>query len=112
MLTGDLNIISVEWIIQYKITDPKAWLFNVSDKEKTIRDISQSVVNLLVGDRTILGVIGPERTAIQETAVQMMNEKFKEFGLGINVTQVQLQNIVPPRECRMPSRTSTRLSKT
>lgn len=97
MLTGDLNIISVEWIIQYKITDPKAWLFNVSDKQKTIRDISQSVVNLLVGDRTILGVIGPERTAIQETAVQMMNEKFTEFGLGIRVTQVQLQNIVPPK---------------
>jgi modulator of FtsH protease HflK len=97
MLTGDLNIVSVEWIIQYKITDPKAWLFNVSDRHKTIRDISQSVVNLLVGDRTILGVIGPERTAIQEAAVQMMNEKFAEFGLGINVTQVQLQNIVPPK---------------
>jgi membrane protease subunit HflK len=97
MLTGDLNIISVEWIIQYKITDPKAWLFNVSDKNKTIRDISQSVVNLLVGDRTILGVIGPERTAIQEAAVQMMNDKYTEFGLGIKVTQVQLQNIVPPK---------------
>jgi membrane protease subunit HflK len=97
MLTGDLNIVSVEWIIQYRITDPKAWLFNVSDRQKTIRDISQSVVNLLVGDRTILGVIGPERTAIQETAVQMMNEKFSEFGLGIRVTQVQLQNIVPPK---------------
>lgn len=97
MLTGDLNIVSVEWIIQYRITDPKAWLFNVSDKPKTIRDISQSVVNLLVGDRTILGVIGPERTAIQEAAVQMMNDKFNEFGLGIVVTQVQLQNIVPPK---------------
>jgi len=97
MLTGDLNIVSVEWIIQYKITDPKAWLFNCSDKQKTIRDISQSVVNLLVGDRTILGVIGPERTEIQESAVQMMNEKFNEFGLGIKVTQVQLQNIVPPK---------------
>jgi modulator of FtsH protease HflK len=97
MLTGDLNIVSVEWIIQYRINDPKAWLFNVSDKQKTIRDISQSVVNLLVGDKTILGVIGPERTAIQESAVQMMNEKFAEFGLGITVTQVQLQNIVPPK---------------
>jgi membrane protease subunit HflK len=97
MLTGDLNIVSVEWIIQYKITDPKAWLFNVSDKQKTIRDISQSVVNLLVGDRAILAVIGSERTAIQEAAVQMMNAKYSEFGLGIKVTQVQLQTIVPPK---------------
>jgi membrane protease subunit HflK len=97
MLTGDLNIVSVEWIIQYKIQDPKAWLFNVSDKQKTIRDISQSVVNLLVGDRAILAVIGSERTAIQESAVQMMNDKYSEFGLGIKVTQVQLQTIVPPK---------------
>jgi membrane protease subunit HflK len=97
MLTGDLNIVDVEWIIQYKINDPKAWLFNTSDRHKTIRDISQSVINLLVGDRTILGVIGPERTAIQEAAVQMMNETFSSYGLGIQVIQVQLQNIVPPK---------------
>jgi membrane protease subunit HflK len=97
MLTGDLNIVDVEWIIQYKINDPKAWLFNLSDRHKTIRDISQGVVNLLVGDRTILGVMGPERVAIQEAAVQMMNETFSSYGLGIQVTQVQLQNIVPPK---------------
>jgi membrane protease subunit HflK len=98
MLTGDLNIIDVEWIIQYRITDPKAWLFNTSDRRKTIRDISQSVINLLVGDRTILSVMGPERTAIQESAVQMMNDTFTSYGLGIKVTQVQLQNIVPPKD--------------
>ncbi len=97
MLTGDLNIVDVEWVIQYRITDPKAWVFNVSDRHKTIRDISQSVINLLVGDRTILGVIGPERIAIQESAVQMMNETFASLGLGIQVSQVQLQSIVPPK---------------
>ncbi len=97
MLTGDLNIIDVEWVIQYRITDPKAWLFNLEDRHKTIRDISQSTINLLVGDRTILGVIGPERTAIQESAVQMMNEVFSSYGIGIQVTQVQLQSIIPPK---------------
>ena len=45
MLTGDLNIVDVEWIIQYRIRDPKAWLFNMDDRPKTIRDISQSVIN-------------------------------------------------------------------
>jgi membrane protease subunit HflK len=97
MLTGDLNIVDVEWIIQYRIVDPKAWLFNVEDRYKTIRDISQSVMNLLVGDRTILGVMGSERTAIQEASVQMMNEILGSYGIGIKVTQVQLQNIVPPK---------------
>ncbi|HEY9053570.1 MAG TPA: FtsH protease activity modulator HflK [Rectinemataceae bacterium] len=96
MLTGDLNIVDVEWIIQYRITDPKAWLFNVADRHKTIRDISQSVINMLVGDRPILGVIGPDRQAIQDNAIRLMNDSFRRYDLGIEVTQVQLQNIVPP----------------
>jgi membrane protease subunit HflK len=99
MLTGDLNIIDVEWIIQFRINDPRAWLFNVNDdvRDTTIRDISQSVINNLVGDRAILDVIGPERPAIEANAVTMMNAKFNEFGLGVTVTNVQLQNIVPPK---------------
>ncbi len=96
MLTGDLNIVDVEWIIQYRIDDPQAWLFNVLDKQKTIRDISQSVMNRLVGDRLILGVIGSDRQTIQDNAVVTMNEIFDQYKLGIKVTQVQLQNIVPP----------------
>lgn len=96
MLTGDLNIVDVEWIIQYRINDPRAWLFNVSDRQKTIRDISQSVLNRLVGDRLILGVIGPDRQSIQDNAVEMMNKIFSKYNIGIEITQVQLQNIVPP----------------
>ena len=96
MLTGDLNIVDVEWIIQYKIVDPKAWLFDVADRASTIRDISQSVISRLVGDRTILGVIGADRQTIQDNAVILMNQIFSKYGLGIAVTQVQLQNIVPP----------------
>jgi membrane protease subunit HflK len=97
MLTGDLNIVDVEWTIQYRITDPVAWLFNVQDKRKTIRDISQSVVNMLVGDRAILEIMGQERSPIEAAAVDLMNENFKQFGLGINVRTVKLQNIVPPQ---------------
>ena len=98
MLTGDLNIVDVEWIIQYRIVDPSAWLFNVKDKQKTIRDISQSVINTLVGDRAILDVMTTERSNIQNNAVEMMNENFKSLGLGINIITVQLQNVVPPAD--------------
>jgi modulator of FtsH protease HflK len=97
MLTGDLNIVDVEWIIQYRIVDPKAWLFKVENRTKTIRDISQSVVNRLVGDRAILDVIGPERTAIEVQANIDLNDILKSYDLGINVTTVKLRNIVPPR---------------
>ena len=96
MLTGDLNIVDVEWIIQYRITDPVKWLFGVEDQNKTIRDISQSVVNQLVGDRAILDVIGPERANIERQAQDFMNQLYAKYNLGIRVTTVKLQNIVPP----------------
>jgi membrane protease subunit HflK len=97
MLTGDLNIIDVEWIIQYQIMDAREWLFNVEDQHKTIRDISQSVINQLVGDRTIFDVIGSERANIEAQGQGMMNDLFKLYGLGIRVVTVKLQNIVPPK---------------
>ena len=96
MLTGDLNIVDVEWIIQYRIVDPKQWLFGVLEKTQTIRDISRSVINTLVGDRAILNVMGSERSSIESLAQDMMNENFDQLGLGINVIAVKLQNIVPP----------------
>ena len=96
MLTGDLNIVDVEWIIQYRIIDPRQWLFSVQDKERTIRDISRSVINELVGDRAILDIMGSERSNIENLAITMMNEQFKKLELGINVSAVKLQNIVPP----------------
>jgi len=96
MLTGDLNIIDVKWIIQYRIMDPKFWLFNVENQQKTIRDISQSVINQLVGDRTIFDVIGNERANIEQKGQDLMNEYYKLYKLGVRVTTVKLQNIVPP----------------
>ena len=98
MLTGDLNIVDVEWVIQYKVTDPRQWLFNVYEREQTIRDISRSVINTLVGDRAIFDVISSDRSTIQNLAQEQMNENFKALGLGINVTTVQFQNVVPPVE--------------
>ena len=96
MLTGDLNIVDVSWIIQYRITDPRAWLFNVNNKEKTIRDVSQSAINQLVGDRAILNVIGSERTNIEDAGIQMIQRVMDSYEIGIQVTTVKLQNIVPP----------------
>ena len=100
MLTGDLNIINVEWVVQYRIVDPKAWLFNVHEKERanTVRDVSMASINSLVGDRAILDIMGEERNNIQSFAKEMMNKKYEALGLGISVSSVQLQNVVPPRD--------------
>ena len=105
MLTGDLNIIDVEWIIQYRISNPIDWLFNVEYRQQTIRDISQSVINQLVGDRAILDVIGSARANIEMQGQEDMQARFDQYGLGIEVTTVKLRNIVPPMvKYRTPSK--------
>ncbi|MCK9547613.1 MAG: FtsH protease activity modulator HflK [Sphaerochaeta sp.] len=96
MLTGDLNIIDVQWIVQYKIENAYNWLFNVESRETTIRDISQSVMNKLVGDLPILSVMTSQRTRIEVEAQENMQTLFDTFGLGVRVITVKLQNIVPP----------------
>jgi len=96
MLTGDLNMVEIEWIIQYRIVDPFAWTFNVNERTQTIRDVSQSVINMLVGDRAIMDIMGFERSAIELLGADYMNETFKSYGLGINVITVKLQNTDPP----------------
>jgi membrane protease subunit HflK len=97
MLTGDLNIIEVEWIIQYRVLDPVAWTFNVLERTATIRDVSRSAINMLVGDRAIMDIMGPERSTIEAEGTALMNETFRSYGLGIDVIAVKLQNIDPPR---------------
>jgi membrane protease subunit HflK len=97
MLTGDLNIVDLEWSIQYRILEPNKWLFNIVDGQRTIRDISQSVFNRLVGDRAILDVMGDERPVIQLLAQDEMNALFDNYDIGVRVVAVQLQDVVPPR---------------
>jgi len=96
MLTGDLNIVDIEWIIQYRVVDPRAWAFNVEERSKTIRDVSRSAINMLVGDRAIMDIMGIERSAIEDAALTFMNETFRGYGLGIDVIAVKLQNVTPP----------------
>ena len=96
MLTGDLNIVDVEWIIQYRVIDPKAWVFNVQERTETIRDVSRSVINMLVGDRAIMDIMGIERSSIENEALVLMNDTFNDYVMGINVIAVRLQNVTPP----------------
>lgn len=97
MLTGDLNIADVTWIIQYKINDPKAWLFHVQDQRKTIRDISQSVINQLVGDLAVFDVVTTQRTRIEQNGMERMNKIFSQYDMGIIVKTVKLQKTMYPK---------------
>jgi modulator of FtsH protease HflK len=97
MLSGDLNIAEVTWTIRYQISNPREWLFNVEDQRKTIRDISRSVINLLVGDLAVFDVVTTQRAQIEEKSVVMMNKFFNEYKLGIKVAELKLQKTMYPK---------------
>ncbi len=96
MVTGDLNAATVEWIIQYRILDPKMYLFNVRDPGDTLRDLSESVMRTVVGDRTVDEVITIGRQEIEVEALVQLQELVNKYELGLTIDQVQLKNINPP----------------
>ncbi len=98
MVTGDLSAALVEWVVQYRIDQPKMWLFDVSDPGKTLRDLSEAVIREIVGDRTVDEVITVGRQEIEIEATKKLGEVAKLYGLGVIVDQVQLKDVHPPRE--------------
>ncbi|MEE9552769.1 MAG: FtsH protease activity modulator HflK [candidate division Zixibacteria bacterium] len=100
MLTGDLNVVVVEWIVQYKIGDPRAYLFNVNRVEETIRDVSEAAMRQVVGDRSVDGVLTVERMQIGEEATLKMQEILDRYGAGIQIVTVKLQNVTPPDQVK------------
>ncbi len=100
MVTGDLNAATVEWIVQYRIQDPKQFLFKVRDPKDTLRDISESVMRTVVGDRTVDEVITVGRQEIAIEALAMMQVIVDKYELGLSIDLVQLQNVNPPDQVR------------
>jgi membrane protease subunit HflK len=96
MVTGDLNMANVEWVVQYRIEDPKQFLFNVRDPGSTLRDAGESVMREVVGDRTVDEVLTIGRQEAETFALQGMKEFSQRYGLGIGIMQVQLKNVQPP----------------
>jgi modulator of FtsH protease HflK len=96
MLTGDLNIANVEWIIQYRIKDPVQYLFHVRDIQSTIRDVSEASIRQIVGDRSDDEVIVLSRKEINDLASISMQKALDEYGTGVEIVTVNLQNVNPP----------------
>jgi modulator of FtsH protease HflK len=97
MVTGDLNVALVEWIIQYRIRESREYLFKVRNPSETLRDVSESVMREVVGDRTVDEVITIGRQEIESDSVTKMQELVNKYGLGLSIDQVQLKNVNPPK---------------
>ena len=97
MLTGDLNIADVEWIVQYRIKDPVKYLFNVRNVEETMHDVSESVVREVVGDRSVDEVIVLNRKEIADKSQVMLQEQLDIYNAGLEIVTINMQNVNPPK---------------
>lgn len=96
MLTGDLNVAVVEWIVQYRIVDPYRYLFKVRNVTDTFRAMTEAVMRQVVGDRTVTEVLTVGRQAIETRAEELLRELTQQYEMGIAVEQVVLQDVNPP----------------
>ena len=97
MVTGDLNAALVEWVVQYRIEDPQQSLFAVREPDATLRDLTESVMREIVGDRTVDEVITVGRQEIENIASEKLQAATVEYTMGLRIVQVQLKDVNPPR---------------
>lgn len=96
MLTGDLNLADVEWVIQYRIVDSYKYLFRVRDAEDALRDMSEAAMRKIVGDRTVNEVLTVGRQEVASTVEVLLQRMCDEYENGIRIDQVVLQDVNPP----------------
>ncbi|PWD98756.1 FtsH protease activity modulator HflK [Marinilabilia rubra] len=96
MLTGDLNLADVEWVVQFRVNDPYKFLFKVRNPESTLRDVSEGAVRQIVGDRTVNEVLTVGRTEIAASVEQLIQKLANSYELGVKIDQVVLQDVNPP----------------
>ena len=100
MLTGDLNILDVRWIVQFKIKDPIKLLFVVRDPQDTIRDVSEVVMRRLVGDYTVDEVLTTKREEVDHLAQQETQKILDDYQTGVQIVTVKLLDVNPPEKVK------------
>ncbi len=96
MLSGDLNVIDVQWIVQYRIEDPTKYLFQVRESRQAIRDTAEAVMRQVVGNRLGSDVLTVGRVAISVQVKEEMQKILTDYGTGVRLVTVELQDVTPP----------------
>ena len=100
MLTGDLNVLEIQWITQYQVKDPYVYLFKLRNVQDTFRDMNESVMRLIVGDHSVNEVLTTGRQAIALEVEQRLQQLCDQYQTGLEVKQVILQDVRPPDSVR------------
>ncbi len=100
MLTGDLKVIDVEWVVQYRVYDADKYLHRVRDQSKSIRDISEAVMRRIVGNELGSDVLTEKRVQVAQAAREELEEILQSFEMGVVVRRVELQDVTPPQKVK------------
>lgn len=96
MLTGDLKVIDVEWVVQYRVSDADKFLHRVRRPEQTLRDVSESVMRRIVGNNLGSDVLTEKRAEVANTSRVELQGAMDKFDLGIQISTIELQDVTPP----------------
>ena len=97
MLTGDLNVLDVSWIVQFTIKDPVALLFNVRSPREAVRDLSESVMRQVVGDHSVSEALTTMKNEINFEVKQKLQAALDLYESGIHIDKLELQEVLPPK---------------
>jgi membrane protease subunit HflK len=100
MLTGDLKVIDVEWVVQYRVSDPDKFLHRVRQPEQTLRDVSESVMRRIVGNSLGSDVLTEKRAQVANSARIELQQAMDKFDLGIQISTIELQDVTPPKSVK------------
>lgn len=96
MLTGDLNVLDVSWIIQFKVKDPVQLLFNVINPRKTVRDLSESAMRQVIGDHSVTEALTTRKNEINLEVIESLQSTLDMYKSGVQIVKLELQEVLPP----------------
>ena len=98
MITGDHNIVNVDFFVEYKISDPVQYLYSSNNPELILRNLIQSQVRNVVGSSTVDAVLTDGKESIQMQVKELVTEILKEFNIGLSLVDVKIQDAEPPTQ--------------
>ncbi len=98
MLTGDENIVDVDFIVLWRIKSAADFLFNIQSPEATVKDVAESAMREIVGQNNIQPILTKSRRETEDSVRKLMQTTLDSYNAGVEVTQVQMQKVDPPSE--------------
>ena len=96
MLTGDLNVLDVSWIVHFKIKDPVHLLFNLRNPRETVRDLSESAMRQVIGDYSVNEAITTHKIEINQSVKKLLQTALDNYQSGVQIDKIELQEVLPP----------------